>query len=472
MPSLNLSHLNPAQTECVYESTPYVQILAGAGSGKTTVLTLRVARQIIEGQNPDSIFCISFTVKAAEEMRSRLNTLLGGKFPSPWMGTFHSLAFHLLRCDFEGIPNWFRMGWQSEPQVWDSIEDHLQALQLASQKDGHWDLSIEEIDAVLHSPRSPLDAEDTQHFHNFAHHFNLSIGRITFDSMLNAAVELLQKEEQIRLYWQQKVAHLLVDEYQDIDPLQYQFCRLLLGTQSHFLTVGDDDQAIYGFRGADPRCMLDFQKDFPQAKRIKLEENYRSHPKILALANRIFEDKDPALRKILRGQDRKTLFQPVQVRHFPHSQAECQWLAKALQKIHSKRQSWNGIALLCRYNRLREYYEQAMHYYGIPLKSEGIDGIQIMTLHASKGLEFDFVFYLGASEGLSPGKDENPAEERRLFYVGVTRAIQGLVLLHSNQRIYKDKIQSFRPSPYLQLLRQPWWQKAYRKLWLSDDLLT
>lgn len=470
--------LNPAQAQVVYHDCQThgpLLVLAGAGSGKTTVLTLRVAHQIAQGVPAHTLFCITFTVKAAHEMRGRIHTLLQDSLESPWIGTFHALAYHILRCDFQTIPNWFRLGWTQEPQCWDSSEQWRKALVSELQKHPQWqDLDPESIDALLgeSNPSAPMELDQWNALQQWHHNWQKSQNRIALSDLLPSVLQLFDQEPEILLHWQNQVGQLLVDEYQDIDPQQYAFCQKLLGQNRQWVVVGDDDQAIYGFRGADPSCLLRFQDSFTQSTMIKLEQNYRSHQAILDVANRIFQDKAPHLRKVLRGCGIQSSLRPVQVRHFATSLDEGAWIARTLRRLNSQGHAWSDFTLLCRYNRLRLYYEQVLHYWQIPLASEGSQGVQVMTLHGSKGLEFPFVFYVGLSDQLSPGKDEDPEEEKRLFYVGCTRAIQGLFLLHSRQRVYKDKIQGFAPSPFLIYARIPWYQTLWHKLWHSSDLLT
>lgn len=476
-----INSLNSQQVQVIAHSHANLGpllVLAGAGSGKTTALTLRVASEVQQGIPCSGIFCLTFTVKAANEMKERLRLLLPEQHFLPWIGTFHSLGLHIIRSTDRGIPNWTRLGMPFEPKVWeendwyDSVQKRIQNSDL-----NHW--VLREHLELFHETQQPecpqgIHASDWSALVSAIEELGKESGKIGFGEMIDGALWLLEHHPEVLIEWQNRVQQLLVDEYQDIDPKQYRMCRLLLGGNRNFIAVGDDDQAIYGFRGADPTCILNFQMDFPESTLCKLEDNYRSHPSILKLANQIFTDKDPNYRKILRAgrQEKSREFMGPSIHKFNNGFEECQWICQSLNRIRSQGHSLRDCAILCRYNRLLEYYRGALRYWGIPLLEDENDGVQLMTLHGSKGLEFPFVFYCGLSAGLSPGNGENLDEEKRLFYVGVTRARDRLFLVHSSQRVYRDKLKNFEPSPFQNYFKRSFWSKCKAVLWDSDDLLT
>ena len=257
---------------------------------------------------------------------------------------------------------------------------------------------------------------------------------------------------------------MLVDEYQDINPSQYLLVRAILGENQNLFAVGDDDQAIYGFRGADIGNVFRFCKDFPHSTLLRLEWNYRSVPQVLNLANNIFQEKPLLLRKTLRAGNNspKPIFlenRPPEIWVSDDPQTE---MLRIVAKIRELREAYDlefqNFAILVRYNRQRLYYEEALADFCIPVfrEAEGdepeVSGVHIETVHGSKGLQYTVVFYAGLAEKLTPGATEGSRkqkklqldEEKRLFYVGVTRAEAVLFLLYCKKRFWKGKLSKFK----------------------------
>ena len=253
-----------------------------------------------------------------------------------------------------------------------------------------------------------------------------------------------------------------MDEFQDIDPGQYAFCRLLLGDSRNLVAVGDDDQAIYGFRGADPGCILRFLDDFPDGTLVKLEANYRSDQRILDLANRIFLDKDPRFRKTLRSPRPPAGKGPRVVRIDSRDgweQMRC--VARLARSSAEAGVPWDRIAVLARSNRLCDTVRRGLARFGVPPEAV------VQTIHASKGLEYETVFLVGLEEGLFPIADADLQEERRLFYVAVTRARERLFLMHASTRFWRGKKKRFRPSAFLRWHEEPPLARFWRLLGLA-----
>ena len=249
--------------------------------------------------------------------------------------------------------------------------------------------------------------------------------------------------------------------------------KALLGNRNSLFVVGDDDQAIYGFRGADIGNINRFCEDFRESTLIRLEWNYRSTPSILHLANSIFENKPLRLRKVLRAGNMKgsggnPLFRENREPEVWESDNPIEEMLKIICKIKELRESydlaWKNFAILVRYNRQRLYYEEVLRDAELPVAGSEIeggevldDGIHVETVHASKGLQYAVVFYAGLAEGLTPGECTGSArqrrrqldEERRLYYVGVTRAEAYLILLYCKQRFWKGKLRNYRKSRFL-----------------------
>src|SRR5574344_2068031 len=440
-------------------------ILAGAGSGKTSVLTRRILYRIAQGALPESILALTFTAKAAHEMDERVKKAFPGA--GVRLCTFHSLALSLLRECVDGECNWKRLGFKRAPVPTEGatmffanelVRSGLRADALPREKLFSKDLPAR-VSRKLSELRAGVFAD----------------GQVVFEDLIHLAIRLLEKEGPAQASARARFREVLVDEYQDIDPSQYRFVRAILGANRNLFVVGDDDQAIYGFRGADIGNILRFRSDFPDSALIRLEWNYRSVPQVLYLANRIFEHKALLFRKTLRAGNMNA--SPVFRENLPPelwvSGNPEQEMLRIIQKMKEMRMDyalpWKAFAVLVRYNRQRLYYEKALGNSGIPLFGEetedspAVDGVQVETVHGSKGLQYPVVFYAGLAEKLTPGECRGTrrvrkmqlSEERRLFYVGVTRAEARLFLLYCRKRHWKGRLTYFKPSRFLKCLPRP-----------------
>ncbi len=463
-----LKGLNSDQRQAVlhnHESDNQLLILAGAGSGKTSVLTKRIQYRILSGVNPAGILALTFTAAAAEEMRERVKKL----FPETEVRlcTFHSLALSLLREKYNGTFGYKILGFSQTPMPKECLNrDFMEDLVAAGVTPNCF--SREE----LFSDRMP---EHLKRKTEACRRRVLQSGEVVFEDLIYLSIQLLEKHLDIQQIVQYRFQEILVDEYQDINPSQYRLVRAILGNRKNLFAVGDDDQAIYGFRGADVGNILRFKKDFPQCTVIRLEWNYRSVPQVLYLANRIFVNKPPLLRKVLRAGNLRqdALFAEnrkpeIWISNDPIFEIER--LVSKIKEMHlDYKLPYRSFAILVRYNRQRQYYGHALKEYGIPTSFTENDDettenaeitddvVQIVTVHGSKGLQYPVVFYAGLAEGLTPGelsgnkkqRQMQLAEEYRLFYVGVTRAESYLVLLYCKERFWKGRRQCFRKSRFL-----------------------
>ncbi|MBI1808667.1 MAG: UvrD-helicase domain-containing protein, partial [Gemmatimonadetes bacterium] len=302
--------LNPAQREAVDHTEGPLLVLAGAGSGKTRVLTARIARLIHEGHaRPGEVLAVTFTNKAAGEMRERIAHLLGQEPAGMWIGTFHAIGARLLRAHAElvgrtpsftiydeddtlAVVKRLMERHRVSPKTWapravaDAISDARNAL-----------VTPEEFASLALTPLAkavaPIYAEWDAAFR--------AANAVTFDDLLWLPVQLLTQHEAVREKWSRRFRFVLVDEYQDTNRAQYELIRLVAAGHRNVAVVGDDDQAIYGWRGADVRNILEFSKDWPDAQVVRLEENYRSSPPILALANAVISENAGRMGKTLRA---------------------------------------------------------------------------------------------------------------------------------------------------------------------------
>ena len=303
-----------------------------------------------------------------------------------------------------------------------------------------------------------------------------ALGLWGFDDLTSGVIELFERKRNLQDYYQGRFDYILVDEFQDTNPVQIKFLKMVLSENTGLFAVGDDDQAIYGFRGADIRPTMEFCSIFPNARLIKLQTNYRSVPSILTVANKIFKGKSAAYRKILTsGLYGKSGGQKPSRLHFDDQTDMVEWiLKKALDLSKKSTIPLSDCAILFRVNKSREWVEEFINK-RVPLET---DVPQLLTIHASKGLEFPIVFLCDLEDGVFPNYRvssstqkknvfdcwlslfRNPRsnvecdwdEEQRLFYVGVTRAQKVLYLISVKNKLIFGRKRKFRKSRLLKLI--------------------
>ncbi len=457
-----LTGSNPSQQNAIaWNKKSHLLVLAGAGTGKTTVLTKRVLYLLNQNVPAEEILALTFTQAAAKEMHSRIKkamqTTLQKSSPNANLlsiHTFHAFALKLLLETNAGVPNWQRLGFSQAPKVTtEAAEMHW--LKLQQKK---FPFTLNELSQCLNGSDFQLTDSDAQKLKRYYQNFLQSTGQISFGEMVTFATKLFAIEALAPLL-QNRFQYILVDEFQDTNPEQMAFVYRLLNAQTHLFLVGDDDQAIYGFRGAGEENFTDLLKKFPDLGIQKLELNYRSAPPILRFANSIMQGKTKELHKILIPVKKGGL--PVQFKYHPRAVEQGLWMVKELQLLHTQQKiAWTHFAILYRLHALRPFYFDLITKY---LGSEAANEIHFLTVHAAKGLEFPVVFFVGLEEGLCPyherGEKKNVrhyAEERRIFYVGVTRAMSLLYLcsckcrtLHGKTKILSSS--SFLPNRMLRL---------------------
>lgn len=386
MPHALLEGLNPAQASAVEHGSGPLLILAGAGSGKTKTLTHRVAYLIAQHHiAPEHILAVTFTNKAAREMRERLWHLLGDisqqeapRSFMPWMGTFHSICVRLLRIEGENI---------EVPRNFVIIDE---ADRLSFIKTAMKDLGISE---KSYAPRSIASAisgakNDGLGPAEYAEHAKLpaqqaaadvypryerlrkNAAALDFDDLLLETVRLLTTVPEIRDKWRTRFAHIMIDEYQDTNAVQYKLIKLLVNDDQNLCVVGDDWQSIYSWRGADFTNILNFERDFPGAVIVKLEQNYRSTQAILDAAHQVITKNKQRSDKALWTD--KTGGQPVQVVHVSSELHEAEAVVTRIRSsVDLRLRSYDDYAVLYRTNAQSRAIEEAFIRYGIPYKLVG-----------------------------------------------------------------------------------------------------
>ena len=371
-PESYLEDLNPAQREAVLTTEGPLLVIAGAGSGKTRVLTHRIAHLLhAVGAKPSEILAITFTNKAAAEMRERLDDLVGPPARGAWVMTFHAACGRILRREAQ------RLGYKSNFTIYDTADQ----LRLVKQ-------CLEELerDPKRFTPRGILSqisnaknqligpveyASRVASFYDqtVADAYELyqkrlfAANAVDFDDMLFLTVDVLERFPEAREKWQKAFRYILVDEYQDTNHAQYRFLQLLAEKHSNVFAVGDPDQSVYGFRGADIRNVLEFEKDFPGAREIALEQNYRSTNSILQAANGVIkhnrERKDKNLWSELGDGE------PVRVVEVEDEHAEARYVAAEIAMLVEQGYSGREVAVFYRTNAQSRVLEDVLVRQGV-----------------------------------------------------------------------------------------------------------
>jgi DNA helicase-2/ATP-dependent DNA helicase PcrA len=371
--------LNAAQQAAVEHPGGPLLVLAGAGSGKTRVLTTRIAHLIkTQGVPPERIFAVTFTNKAAGEMRSRVGALLGADPRGLWIGTFHSLSARLLRREAPLLgfgPNFTIYDVDDQQALIRRLLEQRgvspkayppRALQGVISGAKNRMLLPEELGAQADSPIARVAADIFQALGPALKQANA----MDFDDLLLHPLALFREHPERLAYWQDRFRHVLVDEFQDTNAAQYLLVKQLARRHGNLCVVGDDDQAIYGWRGADVRHMLAFQNDFPGTTLIKLEQNYRSTQVILDAANGVIAENAARLGKTLftakKGGD------PVVLLTAADERDEAEWLAAEFSRLAADGDiPYDGMAILYRTNAQSRPLEEAFRFRGIPYRLVG-----------------------------------------------------------------------------------------------------
>lgn len=397
--------LNKPQKEAVFHTEGPLLILAGAGSGKTRVLTHRIAYLIEEkGVNPWNILAITFTNKAAEEMRQRVDSLVGIGAESIWVSTFHSMCVRILRRYID------RLGYDNRFTIYDTDDQKTLMKEVCRKTDIDTKRFKERmLLSVISSAKNEMILPEEFELNAGGDFVQLKIAKVykeyeaqmrannalDFDDLLVKTVQLLETQPDVRENYQERFRYIMVDGYQDTNTVQFRLVSLLAGKYRNLCVVGDDDQSIYKFRGANIRNILDFEKEFSDAKVIKLEQNYRSVGNVLEVANSVIRNNKGRKEKTLWTDNEKG--EKIRLRQFDTAYDEAQFIAEDIKDETAQGANYSDHAVLYRTNAQSRLLEEKFVAMNIPYKIVG--GINFYSRREIK----DVLSYL---KTIDNGKDD------------------------------------------------------------------
>ena len=376
-----LSGLNDAQRRAVATTEGYVRVIAGAGSGKTRALSRRFAYLVNElGILPGNILCVTFTNKSANEMRQRIHQLTGDN-DTGYINTFHGFCDTVLREDSHAVqyPRSFLVldnsdidamlriiyeerGLTLRDMTFSAARDMIEIQKLFKRPDYYQDMITMSLDTL----KEKYDRADTPAdiiFYGYLYQEKKCFG-LDYNDLIKFSLYIFRQRPDIRLKWQQRLEYIMIDEFQDIDQLQYELMEVLCGYHKNLFIVGDPDQTIYTWRGADVKYLLDFDKKFPGTQTILMVENYRSTPEILAVANSLIDKNRNRIKKELKPILPAGI--PV-VCHFAQTQeAEARWMAGEMRRLHEAGTPFRDMTVLYRAHYVTRAVEEVLLEEKIP----------------------------------------------------------------------------------------------------------
>jgi DNA helicase-2/ATP-dependent DNA helicase PcrA len=427
-----LAELNPPQREAVRHPEGPLLVIAGAGSGKTRVLTHRIAYLLATGAaRPGEILAITFTNKAAAEMRERVEGLVGRSARAMWVTTFHSACARMLRADAE------RLGYSRSFTIYDE-SDSLRMLKrcmgelgvdpkryppraIRAQISG---AKNKLVDAAAYAEAQGSVFEETvAEVYPLYEKRMLAANAMDFDDLLVRTVNSLELFEEVRERWRRTFRHVLVDEYQDTNHAQYRLLQLLCAEHGNLMVVGDDDQSVYGFRHADIRNILDFERDFPEAEVVTLEQNYRSTQTILSAANAVVSRNRERREKRLWTEEAGG--EPVQLAEVGDEHEEARWVAGEIQRLGEEEGvRREDVAVFYRTNAMSRVLEDTLVRFELPYQVIG--GTKFYERAEVKDAVAYLSLLVNPSDQVSFGRVVN--SPRR----GIGNTSQGRIAAHAN----------------------------------------
>ncbi len=377
-----ITSLNAEQREAVETTEGPVLVLSGAGTGKTRVLTARLANILAKGlAKPWQVLSVTFTNRAAREMRERVSALVGPVAEALWLGTFHAIGVRILRRHAEAV------GLKSNFTILDS-DDQLRLLKQVMEADSidskkwpaqglmgviqRWKDRGLTPDKVTAGEKSEFAAGRALALYSAYQDRLKQLNAADFGDLLLHGLTIFQSQPEVLAQYQDQFRYILVDEYQDTNVAQYLWLRLLSQKQKNLCCVGDDDQSIYSWRGAEVGNILRFEKDFPNAKVIRLESNYRSTPTILAAASHLIAHNEDRLGKTLRtGRDGIEDGEQIEVRGVWDGAEEARWVVEEIEGLQRRGQKLNNVAILVRAGFQMLEFEERLIQTGVPYRVIG-----------------------------------------------------------------------------------------------------
>jgi superfamily I DNA/RNA helicase len=510
--------LNDAQKEAVASVDVPLLIVAGPGTGKTLTIVRRIAWLIHQGVRPEHILAVTFTNRAAREMRERAEAILGaaGRI---FIGTLHLFGLRVMK---EALSAQFSL--VSREEQTEVLKSLLKGSAKKARQAG------ERISRIKN--RLEEAGGEAQEIHKAYQSYLSQNHAVDFDDLILTPIELLKSASPAG--YSSRFSHIMVDEYQDINPAQYEFLRLIAQNGANFCAIGDSDQAVYGFRGADAAAFLSFGRDFRDAKTITLTQNYRSTGTVLSASNSLIRyNQRRIVKEVTACRDAGGLISVVSA---PDERSEAEFIIREIEtriggtSHHQMRSAgsardeagescFSDFAVIYRTNAQARAIEEVFIDSGIPYQVIGrktslqskergetvawlmsltcpdatavaesdpsearlltaadyfdprANAVTLTTMHTAKGLEFAVVFIAGCEDGMVPftlNRDEaDIEEERRLFYVAMTRAKRELLLLHCRSRFLYGQRLAPSPSPFLKELPE----RLTRRIVVPDRVL-
>ncbi|MFQ6803678.1 MAG: ATP-dependent helicase [Lachnospiraceae bacterium] len=376
-----LEGLNEAQQEAVTATEGVIRVIAGAGSGKTRALSSRFAFLVNEiGILPGNILCVTFTNKSANEMRQRIHRLTGDQ-DTGYINTFHGFCVSVLQEDSHAVqyPKSFLVldnsdidamlkmiyeerGLTLREMTFAKARDMIEILKLKDRPDYYLDMITMSLEVLEQKYRSAVTPKDII-FYGYLYQEKKCFG-LDYNDLITFTLYIFDQNPDIRRKWQERLEYIMIDEFQDIDGLQYRLMKVLCGHHRNLFVVGDPDQTIYTWRGANVRYLLDFDRDFPEVKTIMMMDNYRSSPEILAAANSLIEKNGSRMAKELiphcPGGPR------VECHLGKNAAGEARWIAGRIQKLHEEGTDYRDITILYRAHYVTRTVEEALLAEKIP----------------------------------------------------------------------------------------------------------
>lgn len=380
---MDLSGLNNIQKAVVQETQGPVLVLAGAGSGKTRVLTYRIAHLIEDMKvSPYNILAITFTNKAAKEMLDRVEKVCGSA-SGMWISTFHSLCSRILRYEIDKMPSVDDIKYDSNFSIYSESESKVVLSKILSNYQDLPDYILKSMRGIISrckNFRKPIEEyvidnamTSARDIIKIYYEYNEELRKanaLDFDDLLEKTIELFNSCPEMLNKYQERFKYIMIDEFQDTNDTQYKLVRLLGAKHNNVFAVGDEDQSIYGWRGANINNILSFKKDFVGTRMFKLEQNYRSTNMILKSANKLIEKNTERIGKTLFSENGDGV--RIEYKYCGNDKEECEFVASQIYALHTKSgYEYSDIAVLMRLNALSRGFEQRLSAYGIPYQVYG-----------------------------------------------------------------------------------------------------